>query len=618
MSRRVLVYLEPAIFRDDPAFLDGHLDCFAHPILQALSSDGPLEFLGLASNIFLALKGLDAARQLPACPGLVRVYPLYNRDLLHDLRFSLEDYASDVFGTRHADLRNPGLLRLLRDILRDARPDCVVTSSQNRYLTQLADEFGFKLLSVEFGPLPRLPYPLNRFLSVEGHLSEGPFSSAERLLEALRRAPAVTETQALTAFEAQVLQAVTAHPQCQAVQDCVQRLRSQGTVTLLALQPEQWMTWEGSLGERRSCVSIILETLSRLRTDKLIVTFHLDKTGRINPISLREIWLSDPRLELLPADLSVGISEVFLPFVDELATVSSNIAMGAFLLGKPLLPIGDSFVRTLGDLQTPDPTDVTLRARVLAFLQSELSIDDGSFRDPARLRMRLDTLLGTKAPTDRSPARTPAIESPDDAPLDVRHAELGALHERIARHRSAGASTSQLLERFGRHALGHVVATGGVGAEFGVASGYFSEALLRAGQLSLLHSIDRWSDHHDDAEFERVAQRLAVFGARSRILRMSFDEALTAIPDASLDFVYVDGYAHTGHDADIAERCLAKLKPGGLIAVHDHDPFSWPINHRRLQSLFSSRPFERVLTIPPVLTANNEDIFPGLLAQTRA
>jgi predicted O-methyltransferase YrrM len=154
-----------------------------------------------------------------------------------------------------------------------------------------------------------------------------------------------------------------------------------------------------------------------------------------------------------------------------------------------------------------------------------------------------------------------------------------------------------------------------IGVEFGVARGYFSESLLRSGRFTRLYSVDKWNDHHNDEEHSAVVTRLAPFGGQSQVVRLSFAEALTTIANGSLDFIYVDGYAHTGHDADIVRLCLCKLKPGALVAVHDYDEFSWPLNHRRLSALFSDSVFTDRYTIPPVLTLNNEDIFPGAVAR---
>jgi hypothetical protein len=112
----------------------------------------------------------------------------------------------------------------------------------------------------------------------------------------------------------------------------------------------------------------------------------------------------------------------------------------------------------------------------------------------------------------------------------------------------------------------------GTGCELGVAAGAFSKAILGNPQVGRLYAIDRWSDHHGLQEHKAAAEVLAEAGAgRCVVLRASFHEVLPLFEDESLDFIYVDGYAHTGQEGG---RTLwewwPKLKPGGIMAGHDY------------------------------------------------
>jgi hypothetical protein len=117
----------------------------------------------------------------------------------------------------------------------------------------------------------------------------------------------------------------------------------------------------------------------------------------------------------------------------------------------------------------------------------------------------------------------------------------------------------------------------GEGAELGVAGGSFSDEILRhCPAVTLLWSIDRWSDHHNVLEYWSAANRLAVHGARCQVRRCTFSEAAAMIPDHSLDWCFVDGYAHTGQDGgETLEEWWPKLRPGGILAGHDYHP-DWP------------------------------------------
>ncbi|MBI1812562.1 hypothetical protein HY285_04090 [Candidatus Peregrinibacteria bacterium] len=92
----------------------------------------------------------------------------------------------------------------------------------------------------------------------------------------------------------------------------------------------------------------------------------------------------------------------------------------------------------------------------------------------------------------------------------------------------------------------------GEGAEVGVLNGYFSELILMYSDLSVLHSIDPWhefdgsyDDKHNALQCEQderhafTCKRLAPYGERSRIHRMTSREAAPAFADGSLDFVYI-------------------------------------------------------------------------------
>lgn len=124
----------------------------------------------------------------------------------------------------------------------------------------------------------------------------------------------------------------------------------------------------------------------------------------------------------------------------------------------------------------------------------------------------------------------------------------------------------------------------GEGAEIGVKHGQFSEFLLDHWRGRLLYSVDPWREfsrevYHDDdnvgqreqdRNYEITSNRLQRFGPRSKLLRMTSEEAAAVIPDASLDFVYLDAR----HDYASVKEDIAfwypKVKPGGVLAGHDY------------------------------------------------
>jgi len=127
--------------------------------------------------------------------------------------------------------------------------------------------------------------------------------------------------------------------------------------------------------------------------------------------------------------------------------------------------------------------------------------------------------------------------------------------------------------------IARLLRPGGVGVELGVAEGGFSERILKFSKLAYLYSIDMWAGdrNHDIKEYLKAIHRLDPFRHRNSILRMRFDEALPLFANGCLDFIYIDGYAHTGEEGGKTfYDWYPKLKSGGIIAGDDYHP-DWPL-----------------------------------------
>lgn len=111
------------------------------------------------------------------------------------------------------------------------------------------------------------------------------------------------------------------------------------------------------------------------------------------------------------------------------------------------------------------------------------------------------------------------------------------------------------------------------GAELGVARGRFSRILLKRSAIKMLYSVDKWDGErgHDRRQYFRAMNALHGFGRRSMVLRLSFSEAKDLFEDNSLDFIYIDGYAH---ETGLMDRTLRewwpKVRRGGLLSGHDY------------------------------------------------
>lgn len=121
-------------------------------------------------------------------------------------------------------------------------------------------------------------------------------------------------------------------------------------------------------------------------------------------------------------------------------------------------------------------------------------------------------------------------------------------------------------------------------AEIGVFDGANSGWLLARMPLLTLYMVDPWrvySDslqpdaHQDAGKWDRVRRmalaRTDFAGSRRIVLPMSSADAVSEIPDGSLDMPFIDA----NHTYEFVTRDLVaywdKVKPGGWLAGHDYE-----------------------------------------------
>ncbi|HHT4112912.1 TPA: class I SAM-dependent methyltransferase [Citrobacter freundii] len=100
--------------------------------------------------------------------------------------------------------------------------------------------------------------------------------------------------------------------------------------------------------------------------------------------------------------------------------------------------------------------------------------------------------------------------------------------------------------------------------------------MIDSGKFSSYYGVDLYGDIHDTNEYKET---LKYVGLRNnyKLLRMSFDDALDIFDDEFFDFIYIDGFAHTGEEGgkSIADW-FCKLKIGGVLAGDDYHA-DWPL-----------------------------------------
>lgn len=135
-----------------------------------------------------------------------------------------------------------------------------------------------------------------------------------------------------------------------------------------------------------------------------------------------------------------------------------------------------------------------------------------------------------------------------------------------------------LLKHYRRHEIiGKLPGSYNIGLELGVAEGFFSTRAVRTTKFSKYIGIDMYADRgHDLAQYKRALKSVGLLSPYS-LLKMRFDEALDLFEDHTFDFIYVDGYAHTGEEnGQTFYDWWPKLKPGGMFAGDDYDRKKWP------------------------------------------
>jgi Methyltransferase domain len=117
-----------------------------------------------------------------------------------------------------------------------------------------------------------------------------------------------------------------------------------------------------------------------------------------------------------------------------------------------------------------------------------------------------------------------------------------------------------------------------LGTHWGEAYFTFCQTVQDYGLGSLCYAVDHWmGDEHAGRYGEEVYEDVRQYNERyyrqfSYLLRMSFDEALSQFSDHTIGLLHVDGF----HTYEAAKHdfltWLPKVKPGGIIMLHDISP----------------------------------------------
>jgi hypothetical protein len=161
---------------------------------------------------------------------------------------------------------------------------------------------------------------------------------------------------------------------------------------------------------------------------------------------------------------------------------------------------------------------------------------------------------------------------------------LDDLTTTMIRRRSTSDYASQVHARDDLPVLFNRLGFLGVGAEVGVRNANYSAWILHRWAGRQLISIDPWTAapgdecvdvanvtqrRHDDL-YTQAVHRLMPFGDRSAIWRMSSAEAARQVPDASLDFVYLDARHDEAAITEDLTLWEPKVRSAGVLAGYDY------------------------------------------------
>lgn len=140
-----------------------------------------------------------------------------------------------------------------------------------------------------------------------------------------------------------------------------------------------------------------------------------------------------------------------------------------------------------------------------------------------------------------------------------------------------------------------------IGIELGVAKGLYSKAMVDSNKFYKVYGIDRYGDHHDTKEYIDALKYVGL-DKPYILIRSFFEEALDLFSDNYFDFIYIDGYAHSGQEkGKTFEQWFSKLKIGGIFAGHDYHS-KWPLTVKHVDEFVK----ENNLVLNKTSEENNE------------
>lgn len=317
--RRVLFYLEPVTYSDSPLRLGGWWNFFS---TFAIKSAGYFTSQIAASNSICDLGSSAFSEQ----------HRLDQIALLRCFDFDREAYSRDLcFGLGY---RNRALIERLISIKNAFQPDIVISTTDNRYLQKV---FGkTHVMFTELGPLPRSGLKQSIYIDPFGHQVGSAldwFARSSWTKTAIKDFHDVWRTR--------WVEPTTRDAHSSGITPWLAEATRGKKIMLAALQPRDWITYEG-IGPRLDPVSLLRKLAHEVDEGWAVIPqWHGSDMPPLEAL-MKELVELQPNIISPPAKFRMANSEALLPSVDCVATVSSNVAAAAVLLGKDLKILGRS------------------------------------------------------------------------------------------------------------------------------------------------------------------------------------------------------------------------------------------------------------------------------------
>ena len=315
----VAFYIEPAVFRRDPAMFV----TWANWVANIAVHNASIDFVLISNNTVCA--GI-----LP--PTNLRLIEVNVNDILAVHNFSISRYVMDVANAQNTNFSSL-LLQTLQNIEQKTKPNVVISFTENRYLRTAFSQS--EILFTELGSLPQVTVPPTLFFDPIGHQAGLLNVCCSRIIE-LSSPLSIEESDAL--WDAHRVKKLQTHPMFEQVCEWFDELNAQHVV-LLVLQPADHPNYYAfDLASRPD--EIVRRVAAQRQSAVVVPTFHKDD---VFSRSMKASILHDcPNIMFPPEILQSGLSELMVGLVQEVVTFSSNAGFTAILEGTPVTTLSMS------------------------------------------------------------------------------------------------------------------------------------------------------------------------------------------------------------------------------------------------------------------------------------